>query len=124
MSLLGNNAGNAEFEHLNQLARKFGFESLQSTVGKTSGKAILTIKGNGGIFDGAPAFYAVDVAAIQVNSKSVKTLLDFQGTPVMVLAHKGKGYVFGLGDPWVYNEYIHRNDNAAIAQKLFRMLLQ
>jgi hypothetical protein len=122
--LLGNDAGNAEFAHFNQLASRFGFTFKEATLGKTSGKAILTLTGKGPIFDGAPVFYGVDVAPIEIRSKSVKTLLEYQGTPVMALARKGKGSVFGLGDPWIYNEYIHRNDNRAIAAKLFAMLFR
>lgn len=122
--LLGNNEGNAEFEHFNQLASQFGFTFVNSTIEKNGGKAILTLTGRGMLFDGAPVFYAVDVAPINVESKAVETLLDDQGVPVMVLAHKGKGSVFGLGDPWVYNEYIHRKDNLAIATKLFTMMLR
>jgi unsaturated rhamnogalacturonyl hydrolase len=123
--LLGNNEGNAEFQHFNELARMFGFIFEDSTIGKNGGrKAILTLTGRGSIFDGAPVFYAVDVAPIKVESKAVRTLLDDKGVPVMVLVRKGRGSVFGLGDPWIYNEYIHRHDNAAIAAKLFTMLLQ
>jgi unsaturated rhamnogalacturonyl hydrolase len=122
--LLGNNEGNAEFEHFNRLASRFGFTFVNSTIDKNQQKAILTLTGNGAIFAGSPVFYAVDVAPIKVEGKNVKTILAEHGVPVMVLEAWGSGLVFGLGDPWVYNEYIHRNDNAAIATKLFRMLLQ
>ena len=122
--LLGNNEGNAEFRHFNELARMFGFTFEESTMDKNGHKAILTLTGRGSIFDAAPVFYAVDVAPITVESKAVKTLLDDKGVPVMVLVRKRRGLVFGLGDPWIYNEYIHRHDNAAIATKLFTMLLR
>jgi unsaturated rhamnogalacturonyl hydrolase len=121
--LLGNNEGNAEFRHFNELARMFGFTFEDSTIDKRGHKAILTLNGRGSIFDAAPVFYAVDVAPIRIESKAVKMLLDDKGVPVMVLVHKKKGLVFGLGDPWIYNEYIHRHDNAAIATKVFTMLL-
>lgn len=120
--LLGNNEGNAEFEHFNQLAAQFGFTFVDSTIDKNRRKAILTLTGHGPLFQGAPVFYAVDVAPIKIQDKSVETLLEDKEVPVMVLARKGKGVVFGLGDPWIYNEYIHRNDNMAIAANLFRLL--
>lgn len=122
--LLGNNEGNAEFEHFNQLARHFGFTFENSTIDKNGRKAILTLTGKGPLFKGARTFYAVDVAPIKIESKPVEILLDEKGIPVMVLARKGKGMVFGLGDPWLYNEYIHRNDNIPIATKLFTMLFR
>jgi hypothetical protein len=64
------------------------------------------------------------VAPIKAERKTVEILLDDKGIPVMVLARKGKGMVFGLGDPWIYNEYIHRNDNVPIATKLSAMLFR
>ena len=42
----------------------------------------------------------------------------------MALAHLGKGEVFALGDPWVYNEYIDHKNNRAIVTNLFRYLLK
>ena len=42
----------------------------------------------------------------------------------MALAHSGKGLVFALGDPWIYNEYIGHKDNRRIATNLFRSLMK
>ena len=39
--LLGNDKGNAEFEHFNQLARRFGIEFLEETYPHVQGKGIL-----------------------------------------------------------------------------------
>ena len=49
--LLGNDKGNAEFEHFNQLAARFGIEFLEKTYPQTTGKAILTAQGHGSIFE-------------------------------------------------------------------------
>src|SRR5678815_4551890 len=43
--LLGNDKGNAEFTHFNQLASRFGIQFLEETYPKTSGKAILVATG-------------------------------------------------------------------------------
>ena len=121
--LLGNDKGNAEFEHFNQLARKFGIEFLEETYPKVQGKGILIAKGDTEIFDGAPEVYLVEVAPLKV-SADVKVLLADHGTPIMALAEAGKGQVFALGDPWIYNEYIDFKNNRAIAANLFRSLLK
>jgi unsaturated rhamnogalacturonyl hydrolase len=122
--LLGNDKGNAEFEHFNQLAERFGIHFVEATLGKTSGKAILKLEGKGPIFANGNRFYGVDIAPLQVTRKSsAEVLLEYQNTPAMVLVHQGRGLVFALGDPWIYNEYIHREDNEAIARNLFLMLL-
>lgn len=123
--LLGNDKGNSEFEHFNRLANRFGIEFIQDTIPKVSGKGILEIDGKGSIFEGAPRFYAVELAPLRLKkSAGLDVLLSYQGTPVMVLAHQSRGLVFALGDPWFYNEYINRDNNKEIARKLFTMLLR
>ena len=42
----------------------------------------------------------------------------------MALVHAGRGEVFAVGDPWVYNEYIGREDNRKVAAALMRHLLK
>ena len=121
--LLGNDKGNAEFEHFNQLARRFGIEFLEETYPKVKGKGILIAKGDTPIFEGALEAYLVEVAPLKL-SPEVQTLLADNGTPIMALAHVGKGEVFALGDPWIYNEYIDHKNNRAIATNLFRNLLR
>ncbi len=85
----------------------------------------MRVEGKGPIFEGAPRFYAVELAPLRLlKSSGADVLLSYQGTPVMVLVHASRGLVFALGDPWVYNEYIDRDDNEKIARKLFLTLLR
>jgi unsaturated rhamnogalacturonyl hydrolase len=121
--LLGNDKGNAEFEHFNQLAKRFGIEFLEETYPKVQGKGILIARGDTPIFEGAPEVYLVEVAPLKV-SADVKILLADHGTPIMALAQAVKGEVFAVGDPWVYNEYMDYKNNRAIATNLFRDLLR
>lgn len=121
--LLGNDKGNAEFEHFNRLARRFGIEFLEETYPKVQGKGILIAKGDTSIFEGAPEVYLVEVAPLKL-SVGVKILLADRGTPIMALAQAGKGEVFAVGDPWVYNEYIDYKNNRAVVTNLFRELLR
>jgi unsaturated rhamnogalacturonyl hydrolase len=121
--LFGNDKGNAEFEHFNQLAKRFGVEFLEETYPKVKGKGILSARGTDSIFGEGLTVYLVEVAPLKVTG-DVKVLLEDHGTPIMSLSRSGKGSVFALGDPWVYNEYINRNDNRKVAENLFRMLLR
>jgi unsaturated rhamnogalacturonyl hydrolase len=121
--LLGNDKGNAEFEHFNQLARRFGIEFLEETYPKVQGKGILIAKGDSPIFEGGLEAYLVEVAPLKLATE-VQILLADHGTPIMALAHAGKGEVFALGDTWIYNEYIDHKNNRAIATNLFRNLLR
>lgn len=120
--LLGNDKGHAEFTHLNRLASRFGIQFLEETYPKTSGKAILVATGKHSIFEGGLQAYLVEVAPLKLVAPA-EPMLTHEGTDVMALAHVGRGMVFALGDPWLYNEYIERNDNVRIATNLFTMLL-
>ena len=120
--LLGNDKGNAEFEHFNQLAKRFGIEFIETTYPKVAGKGILTITGPHPIFEKGLALYLVEIAPLKLSS-DVEVILADKGTPIIALAHAGQGKVFALGDPWIYNEYIDRKDNRQIVTNLFRQLL-
>lgn len=120
--LLGNDKGYAEFTHFNKLASRFGIEFLEETYPKVTGKAILVATGPHEIFAGGLKAYLVEVAPLRLRAPAKAVLTD-NGTDIMALASVGQGMVFAVGDPWLYDEYIGRNDNVAIATNLFTMLL-
>lgn len=66
--------------------------------------------------------YLVEVAPLRLRAPARSILTD-NGTDIMALASVGQGMVFAVGDPWLYDEYIGRNDYVAIAANLFTMLL-
>ncbi|MEO8562154.1 MAG: DUF4350 domain-containing protein [bacterium] len=121
--LLGNDKGHAEFSHFNKLASRFGIQFLEETYPRMTGKAILVATGPHPIFAGGLQAYIVEVAPLKLTAPAEAVLTD-KGTDIMALAHVGRGLVFALGDPWLYDEYIGRNDNVAIATNLFTMLLE
>jgi unsaturated rhamnogalacturonyl hydrolase len=121
--LLGNDKGHAEFTHFNRLASHFGIEFLEQTFPKVSGKAILEATGSDAIFEGGLKAYLVEVAPLKLMLPA-QSMMKVDGTDVMALARVGSGMVFALGDPWLYDEYIERDDNIKIATNLFTMLLQ
>ena len=121
--LLGNDKGHAEFTHFNRLASRFGIQFLEETFPKVSGKAILEATGSDAIFEGGLKAYLVEVAPLKLTLPA-ESMMRVDGTDVMALAHVGSGMVFALGDPWLYDEYIERDDNVKIATNLFTMLLQ
>ena len=120
--LLGNDKGNAEFNHFNQLASRFGIEFLETVYKNTDGKSKLTLRTSNPILGEPGTFYAVDVAPLKVPAKAQVLLAD-EGTPLMVLVTAGKGAVFALGDPWIYNEYIDTKDNRRLVTAVFRHLM-
>src|SRR3954449_11763029 len=73
--LLGNDKGNAEFEHFNRLSNQFGIEFIEDTIPKVAGKAILRVEGQGPIFNGAPRFYGVELAPLRLTKAAGSDVL-------------------------------------------------
>ena len=124
--LFGNDPGNAEFAHLNKLAREFGIRFLETkyTDAAKSSKLTIQVPPYHGVLTGGGAFYAVDVAPLEVTAPDAQILIPDGDASIMALAPFGKGQVVALGDPWVYNEYIGSRDNRRLAASLFRYLLR
>ena len=106
--LMANDSSNCDLPHFNKLANKFGIHF--------SDKSINMVQGNqfeqGAVFNNAanPVFkktkkmYLKEVSAIEVKSPAT-ALLKKDGNIVFAIAKYGKGSVFAVGDPWLYNEY-------------------
>ena len=122
--LFGNDKGNAEFEHFNKLAARFGIEFVETIYRDSAGKSKLNLASQTPVLGVGLTAYLVDVAPLKISSPKFEALLTDGDTPIMALVHHGKGLVVALGDPWIYNEYIHSKDNFRMAENLFRMLLK
>ncbi|MEP6539472.1 MAG: hypothetical protein ABJF23_29310 [Bryobacteraceae bacterium] len=120
--LLGNDKGNAEFRHFNQLAARFGIEFEETVYRNKEGKSKLTILTSSPLLGAPGTFYAVDVAPLKV-PVSAQVMLAEEGTALMALVPASKGSVFALGDPWIYNEYIDTRDNRRLVTAAFRNLM-
>lgn len=112
--MLGNDPGNAEFQHWNELASRFGLHFEERKHADSSGNSKLRLP-----FDGED-FYAVDVAPIKTKNRTAKNHLQERETPIIIEISVGKGAVLAIGDPWLYNEYLHTAGNYRIAQKLLK----
>lgn len=107
--LLGNDTGNVEFKHFNQLAAKFGFQFNYDSKNKVTGNqyemGAFTIPESHPIFKTAKKIYIKEYASQTVSGPAKPIFTDGQ-TVVMSVAKVGKGTVFAVGDPWFYNEYL------------------
>jgi unsaturated rhamnogalacturonyl hydrolase len=107
--LMGNDVGNAEFDHFNQLARAFGIEFNKNSRNKvlpgndfTMGKLVVTPPHP--IFKTARNLYLKELSTLQVRPPAQAVFVD-NGDNITAVAKLGKGTVFAVGDPWLYNEY-------------------
>ncbi len=131
--LFGNDKGNAEFDHFNQLAERFGIQFNEDSRNHVIGKEYQT--GTFEKFPDHPLFRDVrrifikELSTLEIRKPATAVFAD-SGHVVMASAQFGKGLVFAVGDPWFYDEYMgtwrlpEGYDNPKAADNLFRWLLK
>ena len=106
--LMGNDLGNAEFDHFNQLAQTFGIEFKKDSRNKVPGNDYtmgrLIVGPAHPIFKTARNLYLKELSTLQIKPPARAVFVD-TGDTIMAVAKFGKGTVFVVGDPWLYNEY-------------------
>jgi lysophospholipase L1-like esterase len=132
LMMMENDKGNAEFEHFNQLAARFGMQFNEDSRNKVTGNAYDMGKFDSfpdhPLFKGVKQIYMKEISTLKVKDPAAPLLSD-KGDVIIAFAKFGKGAVFAVGDPWLYNEYItHRKlpeayENDKAAENLFRWLL-
>ena len=130
--LLANDSANCEFTHLNNLAEKFGIHFNEDSENRVTGNNY-----DMGKFDNLPDYpifqdvnkiYLKEISSIKLDKNAVPVLKQ-GGKVFMASAQYGKGFVFAVGDPWFYNEYIDNRklpegfDNYRATKNLFEWLL-
>ena len=131
--LMGNDSANAEFQHFNQLAATFGIHFDQNTKNHVEGdnfeEGAITIPVGDPIFRTARKVFLKDVSTVTVK-KPAKIALKNGSDNIIAISKYGKGTVFAVGDPWLYNEYIDNSklprefENYAAANDLIRWLVR
>ena len=107
--LLGNDFGNAEFDNFNVLARQFGIEFNKDSKYRVQNNNFvegkITVAGENPIFKTARTLYLKELSTLNVSTPA-RAVLEVNGDKIMATAKYGKGTVFAVGDPWLYNEYV------------------
>ena len=133
LALLGNDTGNCEFENFNKLAAAFGVEFQQNSLNRVQGnnfaQGMVMVPAQHPVFPVARQLYLKEISTLNVKPPATP-LLQHQGNVIAATAKYGKGAVFALGDPWLYNEYTDGRklpadyDNFKAAKELSAWLLQ
>ncbi|SFC27869.1 unsaturated rhamnogalacturonyl hydrolase [Parapedobacter composti] len=107
--LLGNDAGNAEFTHFNRLAGTFGirFNEDNELLVKNDHfpQGAVQLENGNRVFRKPYRLFLKEVSTLELTAPA-RPLVQHEGKTLMATARYGKGTVFALGDPWIYNEYI------------------
>jgi unsaturated rhamnogalacturonyl hydrolase len=131
--LMGNDAGNAEFDHFNQLAKQFGIQFNQDSKNRVEGSnfamgSVMVNEANA-VFKTPKQLYLKEISTLAL-APPARPLMQHKGDVIMATARFGRGTVFAVGDPWLYNEYVDGRklpaefENYKAAQDLSRWLLQ
>lgn len=108
LMIFANDSSNVEFNYLNQLANKFGItfngERRNMVKGKDYATGSIKIPAKHSIFPSVTNVYIKELSTLSVKAPAQAALID--GKDIIVATAKvGKGTVFAIGDPWLYNEY-------------------
>jgi unsaturated rhamnogalacturonyl hydrolase len=106
--LMANDKGNADLEHTNILASKFGVkfneDNYNLVVADKFEQGAVMAPANNSVFKTAKKVYLKEVSTLQVSSPATAVLTK-EGKNIVATAKYGKGSVFIVGDPWIYDEY-------------------
>jgi unsaturated rhamnogalacturonyl hydrolase len=107
--LLHNDAGNAEFDRFNTLAKEFGIQFNKDSKNRVQGdnfvEGLVKVPAGHSIFRTARSLYLKELSTLAL-TKPASSVLEHNGDVVMAVAKHGRGTVFAVGDPWLYNEYV------------------
>jgi unsaturated rhamnogalacturonyl hydrolase len=107
--LMGNDAGNAEFDHFNLLAKQFGIEFNRDSRNRVQGNDFaageIKVAGGNPIFRTARELYLKEISTLSLTPPA-RPILQDKNDVIMAVTKFGKGTVFAVGDPWLYNEYV------------------
>lgn len=122
--LLANDSANADLSHINLLANAFGIhftDKVRNSVIKDINVGKIMVPDSHPIFTTAKQLYLKGICTIQLKNPA-QSCLENNGDVIMAISKFGKGTVFAVGDPWIYNEYVvndrlnpnYQNKQAAI----------
>ena len=106
--LLANDTANCEIKHFNELAGHFGVQFTDQSVNMVQGSQFaqgrVDLASGAAVFSRAKTAYIKELAVLAVQAPAQPLVVNGDRN-IMATARLGKGRVFVLGDPWLYNEY-------------------
>ncbi|OJW77531.1 DUF4350 domain-containing protein [Spirosoma sp. 48-14] len=107
--LMANDTSNCEHKHFNQLAARFGMQFLPKNRNMVQGDKFeqgkISIPAGNAVFPTTRTVYIKELSPLSVKAPA-KAMVTDAGDVIMGVAKVGKGTVFAVGDPWLYNEYV------------------
>ncbi|MBL7817764.1 MAG: glycoside hydrolase family 88 protein [Saprospiraceae bacterium] len=108
--LLANDTSNCEIPHFNKLATEFGITFTDKCINFVKNDnypdGTFMLSGNHPIFGDAKKIYVKELSVLNIQKPAESVFTAPSGDVIFAVAKYGKGRVFALGDPWIYNEYL------------------
>jgi unsaturated rhamnogalacturonyl hydrolase len=123
--LFGNDTANAEMQGLNKISSRFGIDFQPQSRNMVTGNRYemggIDIAPGNEIYKTAKRVYLKEISTMKLRSPAKSALTDKEDV-IVAVSKVGKGTVFAVGDPWLYNEYTdgrkipaeYQNYNAAL----------
>lgn len=106
--LMSNDTSNCEHPHFNRLAKEFGLQFLPKNVNMVQGQqweqGRVDIPADNAVFKNTRVVYIKELSPLEIKVPA-QALVAQKGDVIMAVSKVGKGTVFAVGDPWLYNEY-------------------
>ncbi len=110
LMMFSNDSNNVEFTRYNQLANRFGINFNENkprnqVKGNDYPMGTIAIPAGNPIFKTAKNIYVKEISTLSLKAPA-KAILTDKGDNIIAVSKVGKGTVFAIGDPWLYNEYL------------------
>ena len=107
--LMANDTANCEIPKFNELSKTFGIaftgKSRNMVQGTQWHQGLVDIPAGNQIFKNTQKVYVKELVTLQLSGKAYP-IIEEDGDVIMAATIFGKGRVFVIGDPWLYNEYV------------------
>jgi unsaturated rhamnogalacturonyl hydrolase len=106
--LMANDSANCDLEHFNKLASAFGItftNKSRNMVKNDEFETGVVMPDNQQVFKEPYKMYLKEISVLDIKAPA-KALATKEGDVIIATAKVGKGTVFAVGDPWLYNEYL------------------
>ena len=132
--MMENDPANADIERMDLLANRFGLHFnnvlVHHVIGDDFAMGRIDVKEAAPPFTHPHVLYMKDTCSLTLSGRAVPLMKDDQGELLMAWTRYGKGMVFAVTDPWLYNEYTDGRklppeyDNFAGGVELVQWLIQ
>jgi len=130
--LMTNDTANCDLQHFNILSDKFGIHFLDKSRNMVKNSEFETgavyNKNSNPVFKQTKKMYLKEICVLDVKTPAT-SLITQDSDIIFATAKYGKGIVFAVGDPWLYNEYLDGRkipaeyENFSAANELVQWLL-